>query len=232
MTTTRILLITNIILLAVAVFLYTQWRKESRESARKDTVISEKTDSLEYTTNKLGQAVAEKDAAVVTASELDDFYKKEITQIKEEMSINKRDIKAFIKAEFQARGEGTTTINNQYYQDSTGVTVSERTFSIADGYLTLDAVLDSTKVKYNYSYSDEILSVFHFDKKWLFGKETLKASSRLKNPNAKVINSTAVTVEEYKDKRFVLAAGVSWLPLNPDIQFWPTISVGYALLKF
>lgn len=230
--TTRILLITNIILLAVVVFLYTQWRKESRESARKDTVISEKTDSLEYTKNKLGQTVAEKDAAIVTLSQLDEFYKEEITQIKEEMNVNKRDLKAFIKAEFQARGEGTTTINNHIYQDSAGVTVSERTFSIADGYLTLDAVLDTTEVKYNYTYSDEILHAFHFDKKWLLGKETLKVSSRLKNPSAKVINSTAVTVEEYKDKRFVIAAGVSWLPMNPDAQFWPTISVGYALLKF
>lgn len=229
----RILIFTQLLTLVALFFVYDRWQKTKDKNARQESVIREKSDSISYWQNKHGQVVAEKHAAEVTAQELDDFYKEEIKLIKDEFNIKQNDLKAFVKAEFAAMGEGTTTINNHYHTDSTGtITVSERTFDIADGYLSLAAVLDSTKVSYNYTYQDEILYAFHTKKKWVFGKEELYGSGRLTNPNAKITNSTSVLVDDYKDKRWVVSAGVSWLPLNPDQQFWPAVHVGYALLKF
>lgn len=224
-------LIVLALILALAHFIERS-RKLNDEMDRKESVIAEKTDSIKHWKNSAGQAVAEKVAAQVSTKELKEFYKSEIDQIREELGIKDKNLRAFVKAEFAAHGEGSTVINNQFFQDSSGVSVERNTFMIADGYLTLDAILDSTEVNYKYNYKDELLTAFEVRRSWVFGKEKLFASGRLKNKNAMITNSTSVMVDNYKDRRFVVVAGASWLPFNPDVQFWPTLTVGYALIKF
>lgn len=209
-----------------------QNRRLRAGNERQDSIIREKTDSLRYERNRAGQLVAEKAAAEVAMREMQTNYGAELKQIKEELGVTRSELKAFVKAEFEARGSGTTTIEHHHHYDNEGNMVRADSFRIKDGYLDLlGSIRDSTRISYEYTYTDEILHAFQFRRKWAFGKEQLYSVSRLKNPNAKVTNSTAVLVNEYKDKRWVIATGVSWTPFSP-VQFQPSITVGYAWIKF
>jgi hypothetical protein len=209
-----------------------QNRRLRAKSDRQESVIREKTDSLRYERNRAGQLVAEKAAAEVTLKELQTNYGAELRQIREELGVAKRELKAFVKSEFEARGTGETTIEHHHHYDNEGNVVRVDSFRIKDGYLDmLGSIRDSTRISYEYTYTDEILHAFQFRRKWAFGKQELYSVSRLRNPNARVTNSTAVLVNEYKDKRWVISTGVSWTPFSP-VQFQPSITVGYAWIKF
>lgn len=216
---------------AAAFYFFDRNRKNKNTIERHKSALKEKDDSLHHTVNKLGQSVAEKSAAEVNLKEAKEFYAKEFEQIRKEIGIKNNDVKAFVQAQFAAHGQGTTTINYiQQPADSSGAGSVERgTFSINDGYLLLDGLLDSTKVDYKYTYQDEILYAFHVKKKNIFAKEELYGSGRLKNENAKITNSTSVLINDYKDKRFGVMVGGGYDPFQG-----PTIGifVGYNLIKF
>lgn len=220
-----------ILALVGVIVLAEQNRRLRAKSERQESVLREKTDSLRYERNRAGQLVAEKAAAEVTLKELQTNYGAELRQIREELGVAKRELKAFVKSEFEARGTGETTIEHHHHYDNEGNLATDRSFQINDGYLSMTGKLDSMKVRYDYTYTDEILTAFQFRRKWALGKEQLYSVSRLRNPNARVTNSTAVLVNEYKDKRWVIATGVSWTPFSP-VQFQPSITVGYAWIKF
>lgn len=212
------------------IYFYNQNKQHKAASERKDTIIAEKSDSIRYERNRAGQEVASKTAALATVQEVRQAYQAEIKALREELGIRDRNLRAFMRAELQARGEGTAEIHNHYYTDSTGAQVTERGFQIDDGYLDLEAAIDSTEVHYEYTYTDEILAAFHVERKWLLGKERLMWSGRLANPNARITSTTNVLVEEAKDKRWCVTVGAGFDPFSGKL--FPSIGVGYAVFKF
>lgn len=219
-------------LLVILGILLTHIRKLKAETSRKDTIIAEKTDSLRYERTRSGRLTAEKDAAVATADEFKAAYPKLAEELKEEFDVKVRELKAYIRAEIQATGQGTGTITNTFYVDSSGAPTRYREFDMDDGYLKFRTTLFDSLIHapYQYTYSDTLTYGFKATKTWALGKEKLYGFGGLRNPNAKIVNATNVLIDDYKDKRWVLVAGVSYNPFEGKII--PMVGVGYAFLKF
>lgn len=229
----------SLLILCILAFFYAWDRgnKSKDAEARKDSVIAEKNAIISYHKNKLGETVSQKNAAEMTTKELTKAYPLLIAEIKKEFDLKVKDIRAIVRDEFIAHGQGNSTINNHYYIDSTGIHRSTWDLKISDGYLNCQATfIDSLHVPYSYTYGDTATTVVHAERKWFLGSETLYSSSVFKNPNAKVIGTTNILVKNYKDKRWALSVGVSYLPLmyNEKIQYQiqPSVQFGYTLFKF
>ena len=220
-------------LLLVLAFLADRLRKASDKNERYESVIKEKDAIIEYRTNEHGRIVAEKDAAILTTHEFMKFYADDVNNIKKDFDIKIKNLKGYIKAEFSAQGSGEGSITNNYYIDSTGRQVRERKFHFTDGYLEFKStIFDSLKTAFSeYTYTDTLSYVFHTKKKWLFGDEQLYGAGQLANKNAKITAATNVLIKDYKDKRWVISAVVSYVPFGP-YKVQPTVSFGYAIFKF
>ncbi len=234
-----------LLLLALVVallYFYDQNRKHSAESDRKDSVIAEKNAEIKYHVSVTGKMVSEKLAAEATTKEAMEAYTEVVKEIQREFDVKTKDIKAFVKASFQAHGSGTgTTIINNHYDSATGVTiVDSATFNTnTDKFLKFDVTYFPGKQKfspYTYTYSDEILMAFHVKKKWILGKEQVFASASFGNPASKVTNQTSVLIKEAKDKRWSIgvSAGYGLVKVGNEVHtgFFLGPSVEYALFKF
>jgi len=231
-TNAAIIIIAVLLVLCIGLVVRIQGLQD--KNSRYESVIREKTDSIKYHVNENGRVVAEKAAAVVTTHEMMKLYKDEIADIRKDFDIKAKDIKAFVRAEIQAQGSGTATIINNHYVDSTGRQVRAKNFAFSDGYLSFKStIFDSLTTAFStYTYSDTLTYVFSTKKKWLLGKEQLYGSGQLSNKNAKITSATNVLVKDYKDKRWVVSAGVSYVPFGEGMKVQPTVSFGYALFKF
>lgn len=217
-------------LLVVIGLMLSHIKKVERESTRKDSIIAEKNDSLRYERTESGRLRVEKAAAVASTKEFKEAYPKLAEELKKEFDVKVKDLKAYVRAEFEARGSGNGSVSNTYYVDSTGQRYKE--FKMDDGYLKFRTTLfDSlTKAPYEYTYSDTLTYGFKTEKKWFLGKEKLMGFGGLRNPNARITKATNVLIDDYKDKRWVVMAGAG---VNPfDGKIIPLVGVGYALFKF
>lgn len=220
-------------LLFLFVFLQLRYEHERQKNSQLNTVISEKNDSLHYHRNEQGRLIAEKVAAEVRYQDLQKAYPEIAESIRKEFDLKLKDVKVFIRNEFAARGEGKgSVVTNNYYDSTTHRTIRFKDFSMDDGYLKFDTRLyDSlSSALYSYIYSDTSNTVVHSKKKWLFGKEQLYSSTMFSNPNAKVVNSTNVLINNYRDKRFNISIGVYGDPFR--MTWGPAVTVGYSLIKF
>jgi hypothetical protein len=199
---------------------------------RKNTVISEKDDTIRHYINENGRVVAEKTAALITAKELSQAYPLIAAELKNDFDIKLKNLRAYMQSQFAAQGSGNATITNNYHIDSLGRKVHFKDFDVSDGYLTFHSVLYDSLVTapYKYLYQDTISTAINVKKKWLFGNEKLYSSSMLKNPNAKVTGTTNILIDTHKDKRWYIGIGASYNPINNTIG--PSVNVGYTLIKF
>lgn len=198
---------------------------------RKDSILAEKNDSLRYRRNREGQLIAEKLVAEGTTKEIASAYPKLAKELKDEFDVKIKDLKAYVKNEIAVQGKGNSQITN-YYGDSTNKATRRRDLLFHDGYLRFSATIyDSIDAADSfYSYQDTITTIIHGRRKWFMGREKLFASSSLKNPNAKVIGTTNILVDSYKDKRFVVFVGVGYDPFSNKVII--NGGLGYALFKF
>lgn len=227
---------TYILIIAALAFLtfhfYERLQSQRRNNDITKAILREKTDSISYWKNKHGQVVSEKAAAEIRTKDFEEHYQQDVKRLKEELNISTKELKAYVKAQFAAQGTGSTTIVHNHYTDSTGAQVVKPVFNIDDGYLALDAAINGNQVDYNYTYNDDFIYAFHTKKDWFFGKEKLYGSGRLSNPNARITNATNVLINNYRDKRWVISAGVSYLPFLPESPVQLSVTFGYALIKF
>lgn len=239
---THYTIIALLILIAVLAFgmFYFKDRadKAQAESTRKDSVIREKSDSLRYERNSNGLLIAEKASAKVATKEMQDFYSKEIDEIKNQLDINTKNIKAFVKAEFQARGSGNATVTPVVVTNEDGTTEEMTDFEFKDQFLTFNSRILSgeTSAPSQYTYTDTFTFTFHTKKKNWFAKEELYGSGYFMNPNAKVTKATNVLVDNYKDKRWGIgvAAGYGVFIHDDEVKVGPgvMVSVHRTLIKF
>lgn len=197
---------------------------------QKESVINEKNAVIQYRENQAGKLIAEKQATEISYKELQQSYPKLAEAIVKDFDIKIKNLRAYMSAEFQARGQGSSTINNHYYTDSTGVQIPFWKLKASDGYLNfLASVYDSTNAPYEYTYTDTIQYTFNVKKKWFLGNEKLYGSGLLGNPNAKITNSTSIHIKKYRDKRFYLGAGFSY---GIDGKLLPSVHAGYSIIRF
>lgn len=219
-------------LLLIAIILLVRENNNLRRSnERKDTIIAEQNDTIAYHKNKEGHVVAEKPIALATPEDIKKAYPALVDEIRKEFDIKIKEVKAIMKAGFEAQGSGNATIHNHFHTDSLGKRYPVWELKATDGYLDFRAsVLDSLHAPYHYTYADTALTVFAGRKKWFLGKETLYSSTTFKNPNAKIVGATNILVDGYKDKRWAVYLGAGYDPLLNK----PTIGIffGRALIKF
>lgn len=225
--------ITIITAMALAIFfLFDRWHKVKHTAEDLQQILIEKKDSLRYHKNKYNQVVAEKASVEISTKEFMDNYKAEAAKLKDQLNVTAKDLRAYMDAKFITVGSGNTTVIHNHYTDSTGRAQDSTSLQISDGYLALRAsISDSTRrAKYIYTYSDSMTFAISVKKKWIFGSEKLYGSGVFGNPNTKITHSTSVLIKDYRDKRWVVSAGVSY---NPFVnQFVPAVHFGYALIKF
>jgi hypothetical protein len=225
--------ITIITAMAMAIFfLLDRWNKSKQKTHEQEQILTEKQDSIRYHKNKYDQVVSEKKSADITTKEFKDYYKAETQKLKDQLGITAKDLRAYMDAKFTTIGKGNTTVVHNHYIDSTGRAQDSTSLQISDGYLALRAsISDSTRMaKYLYTYSDSMTFAISVKKKWFLGNETLYGSGVFGNPNTKITHSTSVLIKDYRDKRWVVSAGVSYNPFMN--QFVPAVHFGYALIKF
>lgn len=217
-------------LLALAlVILYSAYQGQKMTAESRHSIIMEQNAQIEYRKTREGQIIADKVAAEARAADLEDAYPRLAKVITEQMDIRLKNLRTAIQAEFQAMNSGTSTvIRDTIYREGKSVAVDS--VKINDGYLSLKGEIETGKFAWDYSYQDSVTIALHVKKKWLFGKETLYSSIMLKNPNAKVVNSTTVQIKGARDKRFNISVGVSYDPFRN--QFSPSINAGWALIRF
>jgi hypothetical protein len=222
------------LLILVCIFFASQWIHSAGVIGEQKSIIAEKTAQIEYHVNEKGKIIAEKVAAEASLKELSKAYPDLARELKDDFDVKMKQMKAYIRNEFEARGSGMSNITNNYYDTITKKNVQRLEFN--DGYLDFSALIDSTNHALStYVYSDTVRTVIHTKKKWFMGSEKLYASSSLSNPSARV-NGTTNLLLKNRDKRWVVSAGVSWAPVSAEgwnaRQFVPTVTFGYALIKF
>jgi len=232
---TYIAIITGLVLLAL--FLFDRLQKKQHEAEDLMSSAIEKDAIIKYHTNKLGQTVAEKDAAILQTKQIAQAYPKIVDDLNKQFDIKFKDMRAYISNQFSAHGEGNTTVNHYHYTDSAGVNRSYLNLKVSDGYLSFRAkVYDSLHAHYDYDYLDTAKTVISVKKKWMFGTEKYYSTTIFSNRNSRITGTTNVLVDNIRDKRWGVFIGVSYLPFmygRPwTDQVQPTIGVGYVIKKF
>lgn len=231
-----IILLICIALLAFGLFYFKdRAASAAQESSRKDSIIREKEGIIQYRTNENGKLIAEKAAALLTTNELKEFYDAELKEIKKEMGINAKNLKAFVKAEFQARGEGDAHVTTSV-DPETGEEMTD--FEFDDSFLSFKSRIISgeTTAPSQYMYTDQLTYAFHVKRDHWWSKEQLYGSGMLSNPNAKITSATNVLVDNYKDKRWGIgvAAGYGVFVHDNEVKTGPgvMVSVHRTIIKF
>lgn len=184
--------------LVVAVFiLFNLWADSKIESNQRESIIKEKEGIIKYYKTENGKLAFEKDAAQITTKELSEFYGKQISEIKRELGINRKEIRAIVQAGFEAHGQGEaqiTPIDTDGAQPNNLITGYFRPFKIrgTDGYIYFEVTADGKRNPFTASYRDSLTIVMHNDRKWFLGADHLKASGYLANKNAKITSATTL----------------------------------------
>jgi len=218
----------------VAALLFMQIRHRNEDKSEYQEILQEKQDSIRYHRSATGQLVASKLAAEADRDNVIQAYGQELAEIRKTFGIEAKNIRAFVKAEFAARGSGTTVVRDTVFIDSTGVQISEHSFVLDDGYLSMSGHFrEKSGLSYKYSYRDSVTIVSHLQKHGLFKPRRLYVDAAFANPNNKITNLQNIQVTDYKDKRFGIGPFVGYGISNT----WPPqvsvgISVHYSLIRF
>ena len=188
-----------------------------------ESVIREKEGKITYWKTEAGKTVSSKPAAEVLPSDVAKAYPELVEELKKELRIEVKQLRAVLSAAIEARGEGVVRIMHDTVRVTTGTGSSDSLF-VNDGYLSLRAAIPG---RYRYTYKDSLLWAVYDKKKWLLGNSRLYGDFRLSNPNAKALNQTSILIKK-RDKRFVISAGVSY---SIDGRLLPGVHCGFALIR-
>lgn len=221
----------TIAILAVAVvILFNLWRGSVETVNSQASIIREQNTEIVYRKSKDGKIIADKEAAEARAKDLETAYPKLAKVLTEQMDIRLKNLRTSIQAEFRAFNTGHSIIIRDTVKVPGKALEVVDSVKIQDGYLTLNAEIEAALIHWNYSYQDTLTSALFIKKKWFLGKERLYFSGMFQNLNAKIVNSTAVHVKDFKDKRWVISGGVSYDPFRN--QWSAGFHAGYALFRF
>lgn len=223
--------IVYLMLTLTAIYYYLENQKNLEIIASQDSALTELNAEVEYRTTKEGRIIAQKDAAVMASQEIAKAYPAVVEQLKKDFDVKVREMKAYMRSEFEARGSGNSIVHNHYITDSTGRQVPAWELKASDGHLDFRAtVIDSLHAPYTYTYADTITTVISIRKKWFLGDEHPQAQTMFANKNAKAIHTTNILDKGVRDKRCVISAGAAYIPFDNKVM--PYVGIGYAIVKF
>lgn len=217
------------ILILLLVILWDKYQGQKMTAESRGSIIKEQNAELTYRKTKEGQLIADKVAAEARTQDLQEAYPRLAKVLADQMDVRLKNLKTAIQAEFRAINTGTAVLVRDTIIIE-GKVVPVDSVSINDGFLAFRGELRRDKFAWDYSYQDSVTIALHVKKKWFLGKETLYSSIMLKNPNAKVTNSTTVQVKEFKDKRWVLSVGASYDPFSNTVR--PGVMFGWRVIAF
>lgn len=238
-----------ILVVIILIFAGLKIQEQQKESDMQQSTIREKNAVIEYHQNKEGRIVAEKDAAVLRSKDLEEFYPKVVEEIERSFDIKIKNVKAYIENAFVAHGTGTGSIvNNHYYDSGTRTSYDSLRFStpkdpnlnfkVSFELRYVNNKLTYQQTPYTYTYQDTARTVFSSTKKWwqVWKNEQYKASTMFSNKNSKVVSTTNLLVEDYRDKRFTVSISAGWGIVKTEDEvttgYFVGPSVSYSLFKF
>ncbi len=241
MSKTRALIVTITAVLVVMAILGWSIMKTVKDKRDFESVLEEKSDSIRHWTNKYGKVVAEKNLGVMSFKNFTHNYNNIVTDLQKQLNLSKAELKhmkSVTRTVFVATNSGETKGEGKVKIDSvTGkIITSSYDFNINDGYLNLDAVQIDSSLSWTYQYGDTLTTAGIMRRKCFICKERYYVNAYFQNPNAQVTNITNVEIRQFKDKRWVVSAGVSYNPFSKH-ETWidyvqPSIHIGRALFKF
>lgn len=191
-----------------------------------------------------GKLISENHAAELRAKEFKNALPELSDALTKQMDIKLKNLRAGVVAAIEARGSGNASINRiPYFTDTTGIVMGGTSdliyitdsmtnkfepfaLTFDDGYLNFKSdVYNELNAPSEYTYGDTVKFSFNMQGKW-FQRKQLFVSGALANPNAKILNSQGVLVNEFKDKRFGVGPSVSW-GIGPDLK--PQTTIGFSL---
>jgi hypothetical protein len=219
-----------LVLLTGCVALYYLWRRDSNKLASAESVLTEKEATIKYLKSESGRTISQKPVPEISKADFEKHYADLARELKEDFNLKLRNVRTALQAEIQAQGKGVVTVVRDTIYQPNGSSIEIDSIFVRDGYLSLTGGMADRTFGYKYTYQDTAIFAISTTKKWLFGKESLTGSVRLSNRNARVISQTAVSIKDYRDKRFVVSVGAGYDPFGN--RFVPSIHFGWALLKF
>lgn len=230
-----ILLIASVVGWALVFIIARHAGKLKNDNINYASVIAEQADSIRYHKSITGREIASKLAAQVTVRQLSEVYQYHLADIRKEMEIKDKNIRALIKVTSEARGSGTTIIRDTVFRDAGGNEITEHSFTLSDGYLSLAGRFRAkSDLFYEYSYKDSLTVVSHFKNetgiKGLFKSPKLFVDASFRNPNNKITGLTNIQVSDFKDKRFGVGPYIGWDVINWRVA--AGVSIHYSLIRF
>lgn len=223
-------------LIGIVILLFWLWNGARIQSNEKDSIITEKSDSIKYHINKFGQVVAEKEAALINLGNFKKSYSSLEADVNKRLGVKTRNLVAVYKGEFKATGHGEVKISTSedpFLMDGLPLgedtTRRDRDVHIYDGYLDFNGVIKQSTFSYDYDYYDTLLLSFSKTKHFFKGT-TISATGMLSNKNAKITHTTGVVIQTVKPKRFNISIGFYYDPFRA--KFGPAVTAGYALVRF
>jgi predicted Holliday junction resolvase-like endonuclease len=241
---TAIVLILLLVVIAVSMIKLRAMDKQVESLTQANGVLQNENTTYKHVNGKL---LAENQAAELRAEELKKSLPALAEALTKQMDIKMRNLRAGVVAEIRATGSGNASIGRIPF-DTTGrfhpdpgfiydsinnhLNLLDSNFepfalTIDDGYLGAQIdVYNEFKAPYLYTYSDTIKFAFHMKRPKWHQRKQLYVSGSLANPNATVLRSQGVLVNEFKQKRFGIGPSVSW-GMGPDLK--PQTTIGLSL---
>lgn len=227
-----------IILLLLFAVWYAEHRSQERSKSGLLSIIHGQSDSILRFQNDLHQQVAEKTLIQASLAQLKMAYPETLKKLESRFKARENDIRAYLTADFEARGKGVTTVRSTKVKgDSAGQKIAlsgnqfSKEFETQDEYLTYSGTIRDSTLTYNYIYKDSVNFIVVGKKKWLFGKRRYYVDGALSNPAARITNISGTEITDLREKRFTLGPAIIWSPFTPT---YPIIGIGlqYSLVKF
>jgi hypothetical protein len=193
------------------------------------SIITEKEAIITYTTNKLGEEIATKNAVVGSLKAINAGYEKDIKALKSQLGIKSKELQSFTKISTETKGSGTSTIN---FQALDSLTTSLNPCPSLNGAVSIrtkwfdeDVIIEGNAFNYQYSSRDSLTFSSYQRKRKVY------ITGISENPDSHITGITNVSVHDIKNKRFGIGPSLQVIYLN-GFKVVPGIGVQYNIIKF
>ena len=236
------LIVLLLITLAIASVLIYGKDKKIHSLQQANGVLTNEVTTYKHVNGKL---LADNQAAEVRAKDFEKALPQLADALTRQMDIKLRNFRAGVVASIEARGSGNASITPidtaeltvidempHFGQPNTlGDKFEPFALTFDDGYLSFKSdVYSELNAPSEYVYGDTIKFAFSMKRPKRFHQKQLFVSGSLSNPNAKVIRSEGVLVNEFKQKRFGIGPSIGYaLMMSPGGELHHGYTIGLTL---
>lgn len=222
-------------LILIAILVFAVWFAEhtlqERSKAGLQSVIDDAHDSLRTTINYLHQSIGEKTLIQASLAQLQKAHPEDLSRIESRFQAREVALRAYLTAEFEARGKGETIVRTIYVPGDTIKVNREQKFEAGDRFLTFSGEIRDSVLSYAYTYQDTIDFIVQGRRKNFLSQKKYFVDGVLSNPQARIKNMRGTEIATFREKRFSVGPFIGWSPFNPN---QPVVGIGlqYNLVKF